>query len=111
MSTPVLVVWTTIVAGVTAAGWHCLGWAFLLLGWAGWSTRSLPRVLSVLYLVGGMAALFVYCLPDIEMTLVMLGVVVSIWQGILLWKGRPEETQPPGDIATRENCFRDNRGR
>ena len=26
MSTPVLVVWTTITAGVSAAGWHFLGW-------------------------------------------------------------------------------------
>jgi hypothetical protein len=25
----------------------------------------------------------------------MLGVVISIWQGILLWKGEPAETQAP----------------
>jgi hypothetical protein len=29
-STSVLVVWTTIVAGVIGAGWHFLGWAFWL---------------------------------------------------------------------------------
>jgi hypothetical protein len=109
MSTPVLVVWTTIVAGVTAAGWHFLGWAFLLLGWAGWSTRSLPRMLSVLLVVWGIASLFEYRLPDIEMSLVMLGVVVSTWQGIVLWKTRPGEAQPPGNIAKRESCSRDNR--
>ncbi len=42
-SIPVLVVWTTIVAGITAAGWHFLGWALLLLGSAAWTTALLPR--------------------------------------------------------------------
>ena len=65
-STTVLVVWTTLVAGVSATGWHFLGWAFVLLGSAGWTTRCLPRVLSVLYLVGGIASLFVYLRPDID---------------------------------------------
>jgi uncharacterized membrane protein YwaF len=94
-STTVLVVWTTIVAGVTATGWHFLGWALVLVGSAGWTTRRLPRVLSVLYLVGGTASLFVYLLPDIEGGVVMLGVVVSIWQGILMWKAEPGETRAP----------------
>lgn len=48
MSTTVLVVWTTLVAGLSSTGWHILGWAFVLLGSAGWSTRRLPRLLSVL---------------------------------------------------------------
>jgi hypothetical protein len=94
-STTVLVVWTTLVAGVIATGWHFLGWSFVLIGSAGWSTRRLPRVLSVLYLVGGAAALFVYLLPDMEGTVGMLGVVVSIWQGILLLRAEPGETQAP----------------
>jgi hypothetical protein len=98
-STPVLVVWTTLVAGVTATGWHFMGWSFVLLGSAGWTTRDLPRGLSVLYLVGGIASLFVYLLPDMEGNVVMLGVVVSIWQGILLWKAEPGERQASGKIA------------
>jgi hypothetical protein len=89
MSTTVLVVWTTIVAGVIATGWHFLGWALVLLGSAGWTTRRFPRGLNVLYLMVGIAALFVYLLPDIEATVVVLGVVVSIWQGIVLWKAEP----------------------
>jgi hypothetical protein len=90
-STTVLVVWTTLVAGVTAAGWHFLGWELSLIGSAGWTSRRLPRGLSMLYLVGGIVSMFVYVLPDTEGAAMMLGVVVSIWQGILLWKTEPGE--------------------
>jgi hypothetical protein len=94
-SQTVLIVWTTLVAGVTGAGWHFLGWAFILVGSAGWSTSLLPRVLSVLYLVAGTISLFVYLLPDLEGLAGMLGIVVSIWQGILLWRSGSPETQAP----------------
>ena len=94
-STTVLIVWTTLVAGVTGAGWHFLGWSFLLIGSAGWTTNMLPRVLSVLYLVGGIVSLFVYLLPDMEGLAGMLGIVISIWQGLLLWRSGSAETQSP----------------
>jgi hypothetical protein len=94
-STTVLVVWTTIVAGVNAAGWHFLGWALMLVGSTGWTSRHLPRVLSVLYLLVGASSLFVYLLPNLEPNVVMLGVVVSIWQGILLWKAELGEVLAP----------------
>jgi hypothetical protein len=99
-SSTVLVVWTTLVAGVTAVGWHFLGWALVLVGSAGWTSRRLPRVLSVLYWVGGITSLFVYVLPDIEANAAALGVVVSIWQGILLWKAELGETQAPEIYAS-----------
>jgi uncharacterized membrane protein len=92
-SQTVLIVWTTLVAGLTNAGWHFLGWALVLVGSAGWTSRSLPRLLSGLYLVAGITALFVYLLPANEGLVMLLGVVVSMWQGILLWKGEPEESQ------------------
>jgi hypothetical protein len=60
-SATVLIVWTTLVAGMTGMGWHFLGWAFGLLGWAGWTTRLLPRGLSGLYLVAGAAACSCIC--------------------------------------------------
>ena len=94
-STTVLIVWTTLVAGVIGTAWHFLGWALVLVGSAGWTSRRLPPVLSALYLVGGTISLFVYLLPDIEANAVALGVVVSIWQGILLWKAEPGEAQVP----------------
>ena len=99
-SSTVLIVWTTLVAGVSGAGWHFLGWALLLVGSAGWTTNMLPRVLSVLYLVGGIVSLFVYLLPDMEGFAGMLGIVISIWQGILLWKAGPGETQTPEITAS-----------
>jgi hypothetical protein len=92
-SSTVLVVWTTLVSGLTGAGWHFLGWALVLIGSAGWTSRHLPRLLSILYLAAGIISLFVYLLPGNEGLAAMLCVVVSIWQGILLWKARPEETQ------------------
>ena len=98
-SSDVLVVWTTLVAGLTNAAWHFLGWALVLIGSAGWTSRSLPRLLSILYLLAGVTSLFVYLLPGSEMSAVVLGVIVSIWQGILLWKPEPGGTQTPGFTA------------
>jgi hypothetical protein len=95
-SLDVLVVWTTLVAGLTGAGWHFLGWALVLIGSAGWTTRCLPRLLSALYLLAGINSLFVYLLPESEGTAMMLSVVVIIWQGILLWHGKPEEMETSG---------------
>jgi hypothetical protein len=95
LSSTVLIVWTTLVAGVTGAGWHFLGWALVLIGSAGWTSGQLPRVLSVLYLVGGIVSLIVYLLPAMEGNAAMLGVVISIWQGLLLWKSGSAETQAP----------------
>ena len=94
-SSTVLIVWTTLVAGVTGAGWHFLGWSLLLIGSAGWTTNLLPRALSVLYLVGGIVSLFVYLLPEMEGLAGMLGIVISIWQGLLLWRSGSAETQTP----------------
>jgi hypothetical protein len=92
-STTVLIVWATLVAGVIGAAFHFLGWTLLLTGSAGWTSRRLPRALNALYWVGGTVSLFVYLLPELEGAAVMLGVVVSIWQGILLWKTEPGTTE------------------
>jgi hypothetical protein len=96
----VLIVWTTLVAGVAAAGWHLLGWAFVLVGSAGWTSGRLPRLLSVLYLVAGMTSMFVYLLPGNEGSAAALGVGVSIWQGILLWRAGLERTHAPETKTT-----------
>ena len=59
-----------------------------------------PRLLSILYLVAGVISLFVYLIPGSEGNAVVLSVVVIIWQGILLWKAAPDETQAPGLSAS-----------
>jgi hypothetical protein len=85
-STTVLIIWTTLVAGVNAIGFHFLGWAFVLLGSASWTSRLFPRLLNVFYFLAGVSSLFVYVLPDLEGLVLSLGTIISVWQGILLWK-------------------------
>jgi hypothetical protein len=82
----VLAVWATLVAGVSAVGWHLLGCVMLLIGSAGWTSRLLPRALCVLYWVAGIAALFVFTLPELEATAAPFFVIASIWQGFVLWR-------------------------
>lgn len=90
-SSTVLTVWATQIAGLTGAGWHFLGWALLLIGSAGWATRQHPRGLSILYFAGGAISLFVYQVPDLEGLAGFLSMIVGIWQGILLWRDKPQE--------------------
>ncbi len=85
-SSTVLIVWTTLVAGVNALGFHFLGWAFVLLGSAGWTSHLFPRLLNVFYFLAGVSALFVYLFPGLEGLVLLLGTIISVWQGILLWK-------------------------
>ena len=89
---------TTLVAGVTGAGWHFLGWALVLIGSAGWTNGSLPRGLCGFYLVGGAAGLFVYQFPDLEGAAALLMVAWALWQGFLLWRDGKGPTQIPVKI-------------
>ena len=82
----VLLVWATLVAGASAIGFHFLGWMFVLLGSAGWTSRLFPRPLNIFYFLTGILALFVYRFPDLEGLVLLLGTIISVWQGILLWK-------------------------
>ena len=90
-------------AGVSAAGFHFLGWSLVLIGSAGWTTRLLPRALSVLYLLAGIASMFVYLIPENEGLVAMLGLMISLWQGIYLLRADPGETQASDPIASRPN--------
>ena len=89
-SVTVLTVWGTLVAGMTGVAWHLLGWVFLLIASAAWTSRSLPRGLGLLYLAAGAVALVVYLLPELEGLAAILLVVASIWQGILFWRAARE---------------------
>jgi hypothetical protein len=85
-STTILIVWTTLVTGVNAIGFHFLGWTFMLLGSASWTSRLLPRLLAGFYFLTGVSSLFVYLVPEFEGLALLLGTIIGIWQGILLWK-------------------------
>ena len=88
-NTNILVIWATLVAGVSAAGWHFWGWVLTLIGSAGWTSGRLPRVLCVLTWLAGLAALFVYAVPNLEAAAVALSFIWALWQAALLWKTKP----------------------
>lgn len=87
-SIPVIAVWTTLIAGLTAVGWHFLGWTQILIGFTSWQSQQLPRLLNLLYFAMGIVSLFVYLFPAAEGLGILLGVVISIWQGIYLLKNK-----------------------
>lgn len=88
----VLVIWSTLVTGMSSLGFHFLGWAYVLMGSAGWSSRFFPRVLSGLYFLAGIAALFVYLWAELEGLVLLLTAFLCAWQGVLLF--RHEARQP-----------------
>jgi hypothetical protein len=99
-SSTVLIVWATLVSGIIGAAWHFLGWAFVLIGLSGWTSHRLPRILSALYWVAGAVSLLVYLFPGLEGTALVLALAVSVWQGILLWRTEPGETQSSATNAS-----------
>lgn len=94
-SQTVLIVWTTMIAGVIATGWHLLGWTYVLLGAAAWRSGRLPKALGGLYLLAGTLSLLMYLTPEAEGGINLLGVIISTWQGIVLLRPRPTEIPTP----------------
>lgn len=84
-STIVLIVWTTLVAGMNSFGFHFLGWAFVLFGSANWTSQLFPRLLTALYFLAGVSSIFVYLFSELEGLVLLLGTIIGIWQGVLLW--------------------------
>ena len=95
-STTILIIWATLVAGMSSLGFHFLGWTFVLLGSASWSSRLFPRVLNVLYFVVGIAGLFVYLFQELEGLVLLLGTIIGIWQGILLLRNDSRQSVNAG---------------
>ncbi len=91
-STTVLIMWTTLVAGVSSLGFHFLGWTFILVGSASWISRLFPRLLNVLYFLAGIAGLFVYLSQELEGLVLLLGTIIGIWQGVLLLKNTTRQS-------------------
>lgn len=85
-SLSVMVVWATLVAGVSGTAFHLFGWVSVLIGWAGQTSKRIPSLLSTLYFAVGVAALFVYLQPELEGAVVVFGAVAFVWQGILLFR-------------------------
>ncbi len=90
-SIPILVVWTTLIAGLTAVGWHFLGWTQILIGIVHWGSQQMPRLLSLVHFVMGVVSLFIYLFPAAEGLGILLGMVLYTWQGVLFMKTKPNE--------------------
>lgn len=90
----VLLVWTTLVAGMTAVGWHFFGWTVALVGSAGWTSQRLPRAYCVLCLPAAAAALFLYVDSNGEGLALLLAAVLIVWQGIILWRPSAASSSP-----------------
>ncbi|MDA0242681.1 MAG: hypothetical protein OT477_04645 [Chloroflexi bacterium] len=95
-ATTVLLVWDTLVTGMNSLGFYFLGWTFVLLGSASWTSKLLPRPLALLYFLAGASSLFVYLLAELEGLVLLLGTVIGIWQGILLWLHDPRPNTTAG---------------
>ena len=95
-STTVLIVWTTLVAGMNSFGFHFLGWAFVLLGSASWTSHLMPRLLNVLYFLAGGASWFVYLFSELEGFVLLLGMIIGVWQGVLLWNHDTRQSATAG---------------
>jgi hypothetical protein len=92
----VLIIWNTLVAGMNSLGFHFLGWAFVLLGSASWSSRLFPRLLNVLYFAAGIAGMFVYLFEELEGLVLLLGMIIGVWQGILLLRNAAHQSAGEG---------------
>lgn len=87
----VLLIWSTIITGLSGLGFHFLGWSYILIGSASWKTKFFPNILNILYFLTGIMALFSYLARDAENSVAMFAAIISIWQGILLWKSNAED--------------------
>lgn len=95
-SATVLIIWTTLVAGVSSLGFHFLGWTFILVGSASWTFPLFPRFLNVLYFLAGFAGLFVYLFQEFEGLVVLLGTIIGTWQGVLLLRNAHHQPDNAG---------------
>lgn len=103
MVNTLLTAWTTIVTGLIATRYHYLGWTLVLLGTVVWSNRRQDRVLSRLYMVGGITSLFSYLQQEGPNGAALFGVILSIWQGIRLWRDEPDARHLPETSVSRTN--------
>lgn len=93
-SASVLVVWTTMLAGLYTAALQFVGWALALIGSAGWTSRLMPRPWSLLCLVAAAASLLFFVSPIDQAPAVPLVLAVFLWQGVVLLMPTPAQVSP-----------------
>lgn len=90
-----MITWGTIIIGIQMAGLHFLGWALMLVGWSGWTSQKLPRILCVGYLGVALLAMFAYLNEEGVMLFFSASTILMVMQGVTLWdEGRKPSGTP-----------------
>jgi hypothetical protein len=66
------------------AGYHALGWALLLIGWAALKTKGLPQILSYLLVLAGIFSILMITMGPFGFVVLLLGIAWGLWLGIVL---------------------------
>jgi len=74
--------------GLIFAGDHAWGWVLLLIGWAALKTKSLPRILSYLSLLGGILGILEFAVQPLMFVFIFLGIVWGVWLGVVLLRSK-----------------------
>lgn len=75
--------------GLSAAANHIGGWGMLLIGWVGFRTRSLPRLLSCFILASGVLSVFGFANSQVDAINTVLFLISFLWLGVVLLR-KPE---------------------
>jgi hypothetical protein len=75
---------------LSAAATSVLGWGLLLFGWASLKTRALPRILSCLILVNGIADILRFAIGQFGLVDLLFLICIA-WLGVVLLRN-PEPT-------------------
>lgn len=67
-----------------AAAFVAVGWSFVLAGWATLQQNSVPRTLALLMLLGGIAALLTFILPQLRPLTALFNLAWSLWLAMML---------------------------
>jgi nitrate reductase NapE component len=69
---------------LNTAGYHALGWALLLIGWAALKTRCLQRILSYLLVLAGIFSILMIAVGPFGFVVLLLGIAWGLWLGVVL---------------------------
>lgn len=70
--------------GLLAAAIFAIGWSFLLSGWAAYQTNGLPRILSIIMMLGGASGILAFLIPPLVPLGAIFNLIWSIWLGFTL---------------------------
>ena len=67
-----------------AAAFFAVGWSFVLAGWAALQHGGLPPSMSILVVLGGIAAILTFIIPALRPLTAIVNLLWSLWLGIML---------------------------